>query len=326
MAAAAAALATETSRPTYSASAYWDTRYMGPAKNFDWFFNYPALKSLLHEHLPSGKVLHVGCGNSNIQEGMASDGFKVTNVDISPVVIEQMKHQHADIQSLDYIVGDCRDMPQLEDGTFQSCIDKGTLDAVLCSQSGQVDAVKYLHEIDRLLQPGGKFLLISLGAPAARLALLQKQLWGAVQVLLLPKPLLYLQSDATMTGRPLPSQCAANKDEPIRALGPWPAATALQELAAQELDTRDYFFAYICTKTPPQRPGLEPGPGLGLEQAAAEKQQLLLQQQLEREHLQEQQEPVGQVQQVPLMVVASPPVAVAVAGAPVAAPEAEVAA
>ncbi|GIL66769.1 hypothetical protein Vafri_20265 [Volvox africanus] len=245
---AAAAIATEAGRPTYSAGAYWDTRYMGPAKNFDWFFNYPALKSLLREYLPSGRVLHVGCGNSNIQEGMAADGFTVTNVDISPVVIEQMKHQHADINSLDYMVADCRDMPQLESSRFQSCIDKGTLDAVLCSQSGQIDAVKYLHEIDRLLEPGGKFLLISLGAPSSRLALLQKQLWDHIQVLLLPKPLLYLQSDAVMTGRPLPLNCAANKDEPIQALGPWPASAAVQEVASQELDTRDYFFAYICTK------------------------------------------------------------------------------
>ncbi|EFJ42696.1 hypothetical protein VOLCADRAFT_97117 [Volvox carteri f. nagariensis] len=247
---AAAAIETGAVRPTYSASAYWDTRYMGPAKNFDWFFNYPALKALLREYLPTGRVLHVGCGNSNIQEGMAADGFTVTNVDISPVVIEQMKHKHADIQTLDYMVADCRDMPQLENGSFQSCIDKGTLDAVLCSQSGQVDAVKYLHEIDRLLQPSGKFLLISLGAPAARLSLLHKQLWDGVQVLLLPKPLLYLQSDVTLTGRALPSHCAADKDQPIEALGPWPASEAVQELATRNLDTRDYFFAYICTKPP----------------------------------------------------------------------------
>lgn len=68
------------------------------------------------------------------------------------------------------------------------------------------------------------------------------------QVLLLPKPLLYLQSDILM-GRPLPSHCAADKDEPIRVLGPWRASEALeQQLAEQQLDTRDYFFAYICTK------------------------------------------------------------------------------
>ncbi|GFR44566.1 hypothetical protein Agub_g5838, partial [Astrephomene gubernaculifera] len=235
-------------RPTYSASSYWDHRYTGPAKNFDWFFNYPALKALLQRYLPSGRVLHVGCGNSNIQQGMAADGFKVTNVDISPVVIEQMRVQHADNVSLDYLVADCRAMPELESCSFQSCIDKGTMDAVLCSQSGQVDAAKYLHEIDRLLQPGGTFLLISLGAPDARVAMLEKQLWGEVQILLLPKPLLYLQSDASLSGRPLPAHCAANKDEPVQPLGPWRPQEAAEQLGRMQLDARDFFFAYLCTK------------------------------------------------------------------------------
>ncbi|KAG2428805.1 hypothetical protein HXX76_011505 [Chlamydomonas incerta] len=183
---------------------------------------------------------------------MALDGYSVTNVDISPVVIERMKLQHSQLPTLEYLVADCRDMSGLPGGGFGSCIDKGTLDAVLCGASGQLDAAKYMQEICRLLRPGGVFLLISLGAPSSRLSLLQKLgLWEDVQVLLLPKPLLYLQSDAAMSGRPPPAASAPSKDAPVEALGPWPAAAALAELAARRdsgaLDERDYFFAYVST-------------------------------------------------------------------------------
>ncbi|PNW77665.1 hypothetical protein CHLRE_10g446300v5 [Chlamydomonas reinhardtii] len=244
----------------YNNAEYWDQRYAPGApgdapKHFDWFFNYSALRQLFKRYLHiNARVLHVGCGNSNLQEGMAMDGYRVTNVDISPVVIERMKLQHSQLAGLDYLVADCRDMSSagLPGGSFGSCIDKGTLDAVLCGASGQLDAARYMQEICRLLRPGGIFLLISLGAPSARLALLQKLgLWQDVQVLLLPKPLLYLQSDAAMSGRPPPAATAPSKDAPVEALGPWPAAVALAELAARRnsgaLDERDYFFAYVCT-------------------------------------------------------------------------------
>ncbi|KXZ47534.1 hypothetical protein GPECTOR_34g693 [Gonium pectorale] len=199
---------------------------------------------------------------------MAADGFVVTNVDISPVVIEQMKSQHADNRSLEYLVADCRDMSQLVDGTFHSCIDKGTLDAVLCSPAGQRDAAKYLQEIARLLRPGGTFLLISLGSPDARLALLeQQQLWDDVQVLLLPKPLLYLQSDSLATGRPLPARAAANKDQPIEPLGPWPASEAAARLLASQIDLHHYFFAYIAVK-PASATSSPPLPGSPLVDAS----------------------------------------------------------
>jgi hypothetical protein len=53
-------------------------------------------------------------------------------VDISPVVIEQMRRAHCDMPELVYEVADCRSMPQHGTETFGSVLDKGTLDAVLC--------------------------------------------------------------------------------------------------------------------------------------------------------------------------------------------------
>ena len=52
-----------------------------------------------------------------------------------------------------------------------------------------------------MLVPGGTFLLFSLGAPSGRLDLFAKagMTWD-VEVVMLPKPLLYLKSEASLTG------------------------------------------------------------------------------------------------------------------------------
>ncbi len=89
-------------------------------------------------------------------------------------------------------------------------------------------------------------MLISLGLPSARLATLRHMPWSSVRVLLLPKPLLYVQSDVTLTGRPMPAKCAADKDVPVEYLGPWTAEQA--EVEVQGVEVRDYFFAYVCVK------------------------------------------------------------------------------
>jgi ubiquinone/menaquinone biosynthesis C-methylase UbiE len=99
---------------------------------------------------------------------------QVVNVDISGVVIEQMRRM-SNLPGQTWEVADCCSMPQYADSSFGSVLDKGTLDAVLCSSHGQADTVDYMNEVHRLLVPGGTFLLISLGQPHARLAALNVQ-------------------------------------------------------------------------------------------------------------------------------------------------------
>jgi ubiquinone/menaquinone biosynthesis C-methylase UbiE len=100
--------------------------------------------------------------------------LQVVNVDISGVVIEQMRRM-SNLPGQSWEVADCRSMPRYGDASFGSVLDKGTLDAVLCSSHGQTDTVDYMNEVHRLLAPGGTFLLISLGQPHARLAALNAQ-------------------------------------------------------------------------------------------------------------------------------------------------------
>jgi SAM-dependent methyltransferase len=343
----------------YSTDSYWNSRYAEKSTHFDWFFNYSALAALINATCDrcAGPMLHVGCGNSALSDGMAEDGYRVSglrrgggrrarglqhvlrrafarrqgatsvaaaaqcaklrlthphaphrmytqvvNVDISPVVIDQMRAmEQAPGQTWE--VADCRSMPQYGDGSFGSVLDKGTLDAVLCSSHGTLDGGAYMDEVYRLLTPGGTFLLISLGQPQARLAvlhaapassgaaaaalpylspMLQQRVaaqaaaaaaaaavaaggssdpivaaaaakpwsWERVEVFLLPKPALYLQSESSLTGKPIASSRAqADKDAPVHWLGPFlPGAELERAIAEQQLDLRGYFTAFACAK------------------------------------------------------------------------------
>jgi SAM-dependent methyltransferase len=221
--------------------------------------------------------------------------LQVVNVDISPVVIEQMRLMDQ-LPGQAWEVADCRSMPEFDDASFGSVLDKGTLDAVLCSSHGTADAAAYINEVHRLLVPGGVFLLISLGQPQARLAALKAApavhtsaplpylsadlqqraaatsaaaaasssssesgrddssvphwKWESVEVYLLPKPSLYLQSESSLTGKPIIAQMPhSDKDMPVEWLGPFHAGAELDAFIAQQtLDLREFFTAFACTK------------------------------------------------------------------------------
>lgn len=56
-------------------------RYQREPAQFEWFFGHTALRRILRAHVSKKKpVLHVGCGTSNLQEGMAKSGYTVVNV------------------------------------------------------------------------------------------------------------------------------------------------------------------------------------------------------------------------------------------------------
>jgi hypothetical protein len=110
---------------------YWDKRYKKDEEQFDWYQRYDTLKHILNEVTPKSmdRILMVGCGNSStwqhpslprtrtcacrglvahthgwaasgMSEHMVEDGYaasSVTNVDISPVVIDQMRKKHPDM-------------------------------------------------------------------------------------------------------------------------------------------------------------------------------------------------------------------------------------
>ena len=70
------------------------------------------------------------------------------------------------------------------DASFATVIDKGTLDAILCSDAFDVDVPRMAREVERVLRRDGRWLCVSLNQPALVLPLLQSV--GSLRVSAVP--------------------------------------------------------------------------------------------------------------------------------------------
>ncbi|KAL3823180.1 hypothetical protein ACHAXA_010064 [Cyclostephanos tholiformis] len=104
----------------YGEVVYWNDRYSNEKEPFEWYVGYDGIKHFLTaKYLMSSvdaknqspnkvikgpfqstkdcRVLIAGCGNSQVGESLLCDGFgKITNVDFSSIVIEQMRKLYSD--------------------------------------------------------------------------------------------------------------------------------------------------------------------------------------------------------------------------------------
>eukprot|EP00760_Papus_ankaliazontas_P038943 PhM_4_TR9429/c0_g1_i2/m.63304 len=168
--------------------AYWEAFYQdrGEDSVTDWFIDAPAAVAVLRERVPAAlwqqdhhhhRVLEVGCGTSELPE-LLLDGFDagthLTAVDLSETAIrfQQVKFDRnekkrkkwggKERKQLDFAVADACAMTMYEDDLFDLVVEKGTLDALLSSDSCHVNAERYVAEMGRVLKPGGAFAMLSL--------------------------------------------------------------------------------------------------------------------------------------------------------------------
>nr|XP_014345432.1 PREDICTED: methyltransferase-like protein 13 isoform X2 [Latimeria chalumnae] len=88
----------------------------------------------------------------------------IINIDISKVVINQMKERNSTKRpKMAYVKMDMMQM-EFEDSQFQVALDKGTLDAILTDESEKTleNVDRMFMEIGRVLQVGGRYICISL--------------------------------------------------------------------------------------------------------------------------------------------------------------------
>ncbi|XP_055438212.1 eEF1A lysine and N-terminal methyltransferase isoform X3 [Bubalus kerabau] len=135
---------------------YWEKFFQQRGKKaFEWYGTYLELCGVLHKYIkPREKVLVVGCGNSELSEQLYDVGYQdIVNIDISEVVIKQMKERNASRRPRMSFLK--MDMTQMEfpDASFQVVLDKGTLDAVLTDEEE-----KTLQQVDRMLAEVGRVL------------------------------------------------------------------------------------------------------------------------------------------------------------------------
>ena len=160
---------------TYSNKDYWNQRFE-KTESFDWYVGWSELKNILTPIMDeTSNILMVGCGNSKVSENIYIEGYcNITNIDISDVVIEKMKTNNVDKKNMKYIEMDATNM-NFDKESFQVTIDKGTLDALNCSDNDSM-SVDLIREMFRVTSVKGYCVIITHSGPDLRLPLIMKSL------------------------------------------------------------------------------------------------------------------------------------------------------
>eukprot|EP00904_Undaria_pinnatifida_P007413 jgi/Undpi1/3801/HiC_scaffold_16.g07170.m1 len=148
---------------------------------FEWFLPYDGglrqhLLPFLESRSSCSRLLHVGCGTSEVGPKLATEpglSIHVTDADSSPSAVRIMKRRHASLDNYMCHQTDVLNLPFPED-SFDAVVDKGTLDALLCRN--MEDAQAMATEMHRVLTKGGVFVQITTEDPESRLELLTRPL------------------------------------------------------------------------------------------------------------------------------------------------------
>ncbi|KAI0372599.1 S-adenosyl-L-methionine-dependent methyltransferase [Pilatotrama ljubarskyi] len=165
----------------YGTKEYWDQRYSQESEDssFDWFKSYSDIADIIRELIPdkSSRILMLGCGNSTLSQDMYDDGYKnIVNTDYSGILIEKMRHKHAESRpEMEWHEMDIRDL-KFEDDSFDVAIDKGTMDAMMTAKADVWDPPeevvqncnREVDEVLRVLRKGGIFIYLTFGQPHFR--------------------------------------------------------------------------------------------------------------------------------------------------------------
>ena len=113
----------------------------------------PELLEFIQEHKP-GRAIDIGCGTGTNVITLAKAGWKVTGVDFAPHAIKlaRQKIARAGVQA-DLSVKDATKLEGI-DGPFDFALDLGCFHTI-----PQDERNKYLEQLDRILAPGGFWLM-----------------------------------------------------------------------------------------------------------------------------------------------------------------------
>ncbi|CRK99147.1 CLUMA_CG012476, isoform A [Clunio marinus] len=150
----------------FATKEYWNKFFQKRGKSaFDWYGEYPELCGVLSKYIKTiDQILMVGCGNSKLSVDMFDVGYKsITNIDISEVVIEQMKKTYRDRGDCKWITMDATSM-SFDNDSYSVVLDKGTLDAMMSEESESINEMveKYFSEVTRVLKTMGRYVCVSL--------------------------------------------------------------------------------------------------------------------------------------------------------------------
>jgi SAM-dependent methyltransferase len=121
----------------------------------------PEVEAYIATH-PAGRALDLGCGSGTSSRALVCAGWRVTGVDFAPRAIRIAKRKTKNINSrLDFLVSDVNRLPlSLFTVPYDLVLDIGCFHGL--SPSGKA---AYLNQLDRLLAPGGTWLLYGFFKP-----------------------------------------------------------------------------------------------------------------------------------------------------------------
>jgi SAM-dependent methyltransferase len=131
----------------------------------------PALAGLLENGIRGPKVLDLGCGTGELAVILATRGYHVTGIDISPVAIAKARSKAAGLTAR-FDVQDATKL-DLPNAPFDTIIDCGLLHNL--HRHGGLD--DYLAQLPALAEPGAFLYVLAISADAG-------QGWGVTRDLL----------------------------------------------------------------------------------------------------------------------------------------------
>ncbi|MBM4094652.1 MAG: class I SAM-dependent methyltransferase [Planctomycetes bacterium] len=134
----------------------WDSAYRGERAGWDTGAPAPELKRVVESGLVKpGRTVTFGCGTGASDIYLASKGFEVTAIDVSPTAlgIAQKKAEEAGVH-VRWVLADVLHLPDL--GQFDFFFDRGCYHHVR-----YVDAAGFQETLRRLARPGTRGLILS---------------------------------------------------------------------------------------------------------------------------------------------------------------------
>ena len=150
---------------------------MPAIRYFDYSTLGPLLRDALHEPLEPAqdgwRILEIGCGDRPIVGDLVADahfhGARAVAIDYAPSVIRKLRRDArvekgcggGQATALSYEQADARAL-RYDAGSFDLVLDKGTIDAMMCSDdAGFSNALQICAEAARVLKGGGVFVMVS---------------------------------------------------------------------------------------------------------------------------------------------------------------------
>ncbi|VDM52922.1 unnamed protein product [Angiostrongylus costaricensis] len=116
----------------YASREYWDERFTEEG-SFEWLVEFDAFKHLVLPKLKwSSRILHVGCGTSQMSMQLYRMGYKnITNVDFSKVVVDNGRTLHPEMK---WICEDIRSLASIPSDAFDVVLEKATIESMLVGE------------------------------------------------------------------------------------------------------------------------------------------------------------------------------------------------